>query len=238
LAHVEEALRRLALRTLRLWPKTNPLTPLAAWISWAQAELTPLPRLPAEMLAMDAPWRDGLRRAAWRLERGLEVDPYDLRKLQPLAADRLFARAMLRGMLAYELRAPVPDRWTLKSLTEALSMVPPGRRVFTWAESAKAANFHGDLADELVSLMCWPPDPWSPDERLELLAALTICAAYGRAAGAKHHCDPEPFPPQEPDGLAFVQALLAFAAVPDEGWVGRRAQAPRWRWLAGFTPGD
>ena len=238
LSRVEEALRRTAVHCLRLWPKTNPLAPVAEWVTWAWAELTPLHGLPPEMLAMDAPWRDDLRRAAWRLERGLEVDPYDLRKLEPLAADRLFARAMLRGMLSYELRHPVPDRWTLQSLTEALSMLPPGRRVFTWAESEKAGNFHRDLADELGSLGCWPPDPWSRDERLELLAALTICAAHGRAAGPKHRKDPEPFPPQEPDGEAFVQALLAFAAVPDEGWIAYRAQAPRWRWLAGFMPGD
>ena len=135
LARLKDALRQMALRAFRPWLKTNPLAPLVKWFSWARAEVTPLPRLPPEMLAMDAPWRDGLRRDAWRLERGLEVDPFDLQKLEPLAADRLFARAMLRRMLAYEFRAPVPDRWTLQSLAEALSMLPPTRKVLSYGFS-------------------------------------------------------------------------------------------------------
>jgi hypothetical protein len=238
LGRIEEALRRIGLWGMRKFAQTHPLASLLSWLSWAWAETRPLPKLPAELTAMDAPWRDRLHRAAWRLERGLAVDLQDLEKMRPLAADRLFARALLRGMLTYELRHSAPDDWSTLTLNKALSLLPPGRKVFTWAESTVAWHFYGDLEDELLSLMCWPPDPWSPCERLDLLAALAIGAAYGGPAGPRHPTDPEPFPPQATEATDFVQALLAFAAVPDNGWIAHRAQAPRWRWLAGFMPGD
>ncbi len=50
---------------------------------------------------------------------------------------------------------------------------------------------------------------------------------------------PEGFPEQEISPWAFRQALLLFAADHDgKEWILTHRCACRWRWLAGFEPGD